>query len=198
MAAPVRIAHTHVHSLRLGNGAEALVARVRLADGAAGHGFTLNEEVVVARDMAAWDALGQSRGLPLHAVLGGARREKIALARDEEACVDADWSALRKDVLAGKHAVLRIDPFAFGSVEMALTLAMIAEAFGLGFALLAPNGHPWELQYCATLAAVVKNENVRLIVRGEPPAGEILVAEAPGLGIDWSSEPAFETIRWQC
>lgn len=198
MAAPVRIAHTHVHSLRLGSGAEALVARVRLADRAAGHGFTLNEEVVVARDMAAWDALGQARGVPLHALLGGACRGKVALLRDEEACIPPDWAVLRSDVLAGRHKLLRLDPFAWGSVEMVQTIAAVAAKSGLGVALLAPNAHLWELQYCAALAAALKADVVRIILRTDPAEKEIRVADAPGLGIDWLSEPAFAGIQWQC
>ena len=60
MVAPVSIAHTHVHSLRIASGAEALVARVLAADGTAGYGFTLNLDAGVARDMAAWDALARA------------------------------------------------------------------------------------------------------------------------------------------
>ena len=77
MAAPVSIAHTHVHSLRIASGAEALVARVLAADGTAGFGFTLNQDAGVARDMAAWDALGRSKGVALHSLLGGSYRKKI-------------------------------------------------------------------------------------------------------------------------
>jgi len=74
LAAPVAIAHTHVHSMRLACGKEALVARVLAADGTAGYGFTLNEDAAVARDMAAWDALAQSLRQPLVRVLGGTPR----------------------------------------------------------------------------------------------------------------------------
>ena len=77
MTAPVSIAHTHVHSLRVASGDEALVARVLAADGTAGFGFTLNLDAGVARDMAAWDALGRSKGVPLHALLGGSYRRNV-------------------------------------------------------------------------------------------------------------------------
>ena len=39
MPAPISTAHTHVHSMRLRNGTEALVARVLTADGVAGFGI---------------------------------------------------------------------------------------------------------------------------------------------------------------
>ena len=83
MAAPVSIAYTHVHSLRVASGAEALVARVLLADGTAGFGFTLNLDAGVARDMAAWDALARLKGVPLYGLLGGSYRKTINLLKDE-------------------------------------------------------------------------------------------------------------------
>lgn len=196
MAAPVTIAAAHVHSMRLAGGAEVLLARVRLAGGAVGHGFTFAEDVAAARDMAAWDALGQARGLPLHAVLGGAARA-IALARDEEPCLPADWTALRAAVLA-RSPLLRIDPFAWGSFEKVLSIGAVAGAMDLGLALLAPNAHPWELAYCATLAAALKQTDARIIVRKEVAATGVEAAGTPGLGIDWSLEPASSAIRWQC
>jgi L-alanine-DL-glutamate epimerase-like enolase superfamily enzyme len=183
--------------MRLADGTEVLAVRVRLAGGAAGHGYTRGEDVAAARDMAAWDALAISRGLPLHALLGGAART-VAVSRDEEACLPADWTALRADVIARRHAVLRIDPFAWGSLEKVLTIGAVAAAAGLGLALLAPNAHPWELAYCATLAAALKHTDARIIVRQAIPASAIEAALAPGLGIDWSLEPAFRAIAWQC
>ncbi len=196
MAAPVTIAGAHVHSMRLAGGAEVLVARVRLADGAVGHGFTFSEDVAAARDMAAWDALAQARGLPLYAVLGGASRA-IALTQDEEPCLPADWTALRAAVLA-RAPQLRIDPFAWGSIEKVLSIGAVARAMDLGLALLAPNAHPWELAGCAVLAASLKDTRVRIIVRTPAAAAEVRAAGAPGLGIDWACEPAFAAIRWQC
>ena len=197
MAAPVSIAHTHVHSLRLASGAEALVARQRLADGTEGFGFTLNMEAIVARDMAAWDALGRSKGVPLHGLLGGSYRKKINLVRDENPSIPPDWTALRKDILDSKHELLRIDPFAWGSVEMVQTIAAVANAFDLSIALLAPNAHPWELQYCAALAATLKGEDTRIIFRKDLELKEMKVTEQSGLGIDWSVEPSFARIQWQ-
>jgi L-alanine-DL-glutamate epimerase-like enolase superfamily enzyme len=197
MAAPVAIAHTHVHSLRIASGAEALVARVLATDGTAGFGFTLNLDAGVARDMAAWDALGRSKGVAFHSLLGGSYRKKIKCMKDELPAIPADWTALRKDILDGRHELLRIDPFAWGSVEMVQTIAAVAGAFDLGIALLAPNAHPWELQYCAALGATLKGEDTRIISRKDLPQKETEVSTTSGLGIDWSREPSFSRILWQ-
>jgi L-alanine-DL-glutamate epimerase-like enolase superfamily enzyme len=197
VAAPLAIAHTHVHSLRAASGAEALVARVLASDGTEGFGFTLNLEAGVARDMAAWDALGRAKSVALHALLGGSYRRNVKCVKDETPAIPPDWSALRKDILAGRHELLRIDPFAWGSVEMVQTIAAVAAAFDLGIALLAPNAHPWEIQYCAALAATLKGEDTRIISRKDLEAKEIKIPEQAGLGIDWSLEPSFSSIRWQ-
>jgi L-alanine-DL-glutamate epimerase-like enolase superfamily enzyme len=196
VAAPVSIAHSHVHSLRLASGAEALAARVRIADGSEGFGFTLNMEAIVARDMAAWDALGRGKGVPLYGLLGGSYRRSVTCIRDENPSIPPDWTALRKDILDGKHEILRIDPFSWGSVEMVQTIAAVANAFDLSIALLAPSAHPWELQYCAALAATLKGEDTRIIVRSDL-SSSIPVSTQSGIGIDWSVEPAFTKIQWQ-
>jgi L-alanine-DL-glutamate epimerase-like enolase superfamily enzyme len=182
--------------MRLSSGAEALVARVLAADGTAGFGFTLNLDAGVARDMAAWDALGRSKKVPLFGLLGGCYRKQVNMVRDENPSIAPDWTALRKDILDGRHEFLRIDPFAWGSVEMVQTIAAVAAAFDLGIALLAANAHPWEIQYCATLAATLKGEDTRIIVRSVPPLSSIPVSEKPGTGIDWSLEPSFSSIQW--
>ena len=197
MAAPVSIAHTHVHSLRIASGAEALVARVLATDGTAGFGFTLNLDAGVARDMAAWDALARAKGVPLYGLLGGTYRNEVRTSKDELPAIPADWTALRKDILESRHELLRIDPFAWGSVEMVQTIAAIANAFDLSIALLAPNAHPWELQYCAALAATLKGEDTIIVLRKDPLEKNIKIPDVPGLGIDWSFEPAFRTIQWQ-
>lgn len=197
MTAPVSIAHTHVHSLRVASGAEALVARVLAAGGTAGFGFTLNLDAGVARDMAAWDALGRIKGVPLYGLLGGSYRREVAIMQDELPAIAADWNAFRKDILDGRHELLRIDPFAWGSVEMVQTIAAVAGAFDLGIALLAPNAHPWEFQYCAALAATLKGGDTRIIVRSAPSRSSIPVSEIQGIGIDWSVEPSFSKIQWQ-
>jgi len=196
MVAPVSIAHTHVHSLRIASGAEALVARVLAADGTAGFGFTLNMDAGVARDMAAWDALGRSKGVPLWGLLGGTHRKKTSVAPDESPALASDWTALRKGILENRYDLLRIDPFAWGSVEQVMTIAAAAQAFDLGIALLAPNAHPWEIQYCAALAAAIKGEDTKIIVRSSAVTS-ISVSESPGMGIDWSVEPSFNTVQWQ-
>lgn len=195
MAAPLSIAHTHVHSMRIASGAEALVARVLAADGTAGFGFTLNEDAGVARDMAAWDALGRGKGVPLHGLLGGTHRRNVKCELDEIPTISPDWTALRRDILASKFDLLRIDPFAWGSVEQAVTIAAVAQAFDLGVALLAPNAHPWEIQFCAALAATFKGEDTRIIVRTRESS--VPVSGLPGLGVDWSLEPAFGKLQWQ-
>ncbi len=201
MAAPASIAHTHVHSLRVAGGtdagAEALVARVRLVDGGEGHGFTLNDDAGVARDMAAWDALGRSKGIPLGGLLGGSYRKQVSTVKDENPAIPPDWSALRKGILDNKYDLLRIDPFAWGSVEMVQTIAAVAQAFDLGIALLAPNAHPWELQYCAALASTIKGEDTKVIVRSSQSFSSIPVSEIQGMGIDWSLESAFGKVQWQ-
>jgi L-alanine-DL-glutamate epimerase-like enolase superfamily enzyme len=196
VAAPVSVAFTHVHSLRLASGAEALAARVLLADGAAGFGFTLNMEAGVARDMAAWDALGRSKGVPLFGLLGGSFRKKVPLIEDDLPSISPDWSALRKGILAGHYEVLRIDPFAWGSVEMVQTIAAVANAFDLGVALLAPNAHPWEIQYCVALATTIRGNDTRVIMRTRPDQKELHVSNEPGVGVNWPLEPAFPSIKW--
>ncbi len=196
MVAPVSIRHAHVHSMRIASGTEALVARVLAADGTEGFGFTLNMDAGVARDMAAWDALGRSKGVPLWGLLGGSYRKKISILKDENPVLPSDWTALRKGVLDNKYDLLRIDPFAWGSVEQVVTIAAVAQAFDLGVALLAPNAHPWEIHYCAALAATIKGEDTKIIVRSS--SNDLIpVSELPGMGIDWPSEPSFSTIQWQ-
>ena len=196
MAAPVVISHTHVHSMRMALGAEALVARVRTADGKDGFGFTLNEDAAVARDMAAWDALARSKGVPLHSLLGGTYRSKVKCVDDVNPAIAPDWDALRKGILDNKFDLLRIDPFAWGSVEQFSTIAAAAAAFDLGIALLAPNAHPWEIQYCAALAATLKGDDTKIIVRS-PGVTSIPVSTSPGIGVEWNSEPGFGKIQWQ-
>jgi L-alanine-DL-glutamate epimerase-like enolase superfamily enzyme len=197
LAAPAAIAHQHVHSMRVASGEEVLVARVLLKDGTPGYGFTFNEEAAVARDMAAWDALGRSKGVPLWALLGGTHRKQIRLEQDRDnPALPPDWTALRQGILDNRYDMLRIDPFGWGSVEQFTTIAAAAGAFDLGIALLAPNGHPWEIQYCASLAATVRGDDTRIIVRSSSPSS-ISVSREKGTGVDWSSEPGFGKLQWQ-
>lgn len=191
------LAFQHVHSVRVSGDREALVARVRTRDGALGYGFTLNDDAGMARDMAAWDALARGRGVPLYALLGGTHRSAVKIVDDANPAVPADWTALRKDILANRHDLLRIDPFAWGSLEQVCTICAAANAFDLGIALLAPNGHPWEIQYCAALAATIRGDDTRIILRNAPEEGALKVSDQPGLGIDWSLEPAFDKVLWQ-
>ena len=201
MAAPISIAYTHVHSLRVvageNPGAEALAARVLLPDRSAGYGFTLNDDAGLARDMAAWDALTRSKGIPLHGLLGGTYRKCVRVTKDELPALRPDWESLRKDILGNRHELLRIDPFAWGSLEQVVTIAASAAAFDLGVALLAPNAHPWEIQYCAALAATFRGDDTRIMLRISPESEAIPVSDDPGIGVDWSLEPAFAKIQWQ-
>ena len=183
--------------MRLASGKEALVARVLAADGTAGFGFTLNEDAGVARDMAAWDALGRSRKAALFQLLGGSYRRSVVVAKDDLPAIAFDWPEFRKGILDGRWKLLRLDPFAWGSIEMVQTAAAAAAAFDLGIALLAPNEHPWEIQYCAALAATFKGDDSRIISRSGFAEKEIRIKEEPGIGIDWSSEPGFQKIQWK-
>lgn len=183
--------------MRTAAGAEALVARVLAAGGTAGFGFTLNLEAGVARDMATWDALGRSKRVPLSTLLGGRCRGNVICVRDDQPAIPPDWAALRKGILDDRYPLLRIDPFAWGSVEMVQTIAAGAAAFDLGIALLAPNAHPWEIAYCAALAATLQGDDTRIILRGEPPAPSVQVPGAPGVGVDWTLEAGFSQLEWQ-
>ena len=168
MPAPVSIASTHVHSMRTLGGAEALVARVVTTDGATGYGFSLGLEATPARDMAAWDALGRSRDLPLYALFGKKMRERVAVTSSDAAT---------------------INPFDLLSIE-----AVIAQARShRTLCLLAPNGHPWELSYCAALAATLPGS---LVIAAETSVQSIVVSDSPGIDIDWAVEPAFASLRW--
>ena len=183
--------------MRVAGDREALVARVRTKGGALGYGFTLNDDAGMARDMAAWDALCREKAVPLHALLGGTHRNAVSIVDDVNPALPADWTALRKGILANQYDLLRIDPFAWGSVEQVCTIAAAANAFDLGIALLAPNGHPWELQYCAALAATLRGDDTRIILRKTFQEKTIRISDQSGLGIDWSLEPAFDRIQWQ-
>jgi L-alanine-DL-glutamate epimerase-like enolase superfamily enzyme len=169
MPAPVSVAHTHVHSMRLATGEEALVARVLTLDGVAGFGFTLNLEAVVAREMAGWDAAARARAVPLHALLGGKTRAQVRI------------------VAPGGNT---LDPFGGQPLE-----EVRSRAEGLqSVVLIAPHAHRWELSYCAALAASLPGD-VR-IAASETTASFIAVPDVPGIGIDWSAEPGFESLRW--
>ena len=182
--------------MRVASGAEALVARVLAADGTAGFGFTLNLDAGVARDMAAWDALARKRKVPLYTLLGGCRISAVPLARDGEPALKPDWEALRRAMLERRYRLLRVDPFAWGSLEQVQTIAASAAALDAAIVLLAPNAHPWEIAYCAALCAALPGKDVRIIVRGDPAVGSVAVPRSPGVGVDWSLEPGFAAIRW--
>lgn len=156
--------------MRIAAGAEALVARVLTAEGVAGFGFTLNFEAIVAREMAAWDALARTREVPFYALFGKKSRQQMEI-------VVADAAG--------------IDPFAGAPLEKVRQRAATLKTV----ALLAPNAHPWEIAYCAALGATLAGE-VRIALPGEAPARLVAVPDAPGIGIDWSIEPGFQSLRW--
>ena len=159
--------------MRLAGGAEALVARVVTTPGVAGYGFSFGTEATPARDMAAWDALARSRNVPLYALFDGKKRLEVPIGREEPGSTEL------------------IDPFEALSIEAARVDALARERF----CLVAPHGHPWELAYCAALAASLPGE-ARIASSGEPAARSIRVSDAPGIAIDWSIEPGFATIAW--
>jgi len=193
MAAPVSVSQTNVHSIRVQSGLEALVARVLAAEGTAGFGFTLNDDAGVARDMAAWDAAARIRNAPLYALLGGARRTQLPVVQDDLPAIAPDWDALRKGIRDSRWKLLRLDPFAWGSLEKIHSIAAVAG--NRGIALLAPNAHPWELAWCAMLAATLPVET-SIILRVPPQSVSMALRDQPGIGIDWLLEPAFAAIRW--
>jgi L-alanine-DL-glutamate epimerase-like enolase superfamily enzyme len=159
-----------------------------------GYGFTLNDDAGVARDMAAWDAAARSRGEPLHALLGGARRTQVPVLLDELPAIAPDWDALRKGIRESRWKLLRLDPFAWGSLEKIHSIAAVAGQRAI--ALLAPHAHPWEIAWCAALAATLPAIDAHIIVRTQPRAPVFTVGDQPGIGLDWSLEPAFAAIRW--
>ncbi|HTQ77638.1 MAG TPA: hypothetical protein VMI15_06410 [Burkholderiales bacterium] len=195
MAAPVRVGFTHVHSIRLASGPEALVARVALEGGGEGYGFNLALDPAPARDMAAWDAFARRRGLPFAEALGGRRRERVPVELDEQPALKPDWDEARRAMFERRYKLLRVDPFAWGSVELVLSIGAAAAALDTPVALLAPNAHPWEVAYAAALAATFPG-NVKVIQRANPEAPAAEAPRVPGLGVGWALEPAFASIRW--
>jgi hypothetical protein len=85
-----------------------------------------------------------------------------------------------------------IDPFALGSLEEARTAAMSRDSV----AFIAPNGHPWEIAWCAVLAATLPAGAVCVLPPANSKISSIAIPDQPGIGIDWSIEPAFSAIRW--
>lgn len=190
--APLAIAHTHVHSMRAASGAEVLVARVLAEGGTAGFGFTFNLEPAVARDMASWDALARKCKVPLYTLLGGRRLASVRAQPEAIAALPADCERLRRELLEGRSDAVVVDPFAWGSLERVQTVAAAAAAFDVAIVLAAPDAHPWQVAWCAALAAALPGEDVRVA----PARGAIPVSDAPGIGVDWSLEPGFAGLCW--
>jgi L-alanine-DL-glutamate epimerase-like enolase superfamily enzyme len=196
VAAPVRVGFTHVHSIRLASGPEALAVRVLLEGGGEGYGFNLVTDPAPARDMAAWDAFARRRGLPLAEALGCRHRERVSIERDEQPALKPDWDETRRAMFERRYKLLRIDPFAWGSLEYVISIGAAAAALGTPVALLAPNAHPWELAYAVSVAAALPGD-VKVIQRKVPETPVTEASRRPGLGIDWALEPAFASIGWQ-
>jgi len=165
MPAPLKLVHSHSYSLRIASGAEALLVRVRTSEGTLGLGFTLNLDARPARDMAAWDAWAKQHNQPLWQLLGGSPRQ-VALLR-----------------AAGEAS----DPWEIGSLD-ALRKAHPRR-------ILAPHAHPWEIAWCATLAASLAEDSA-IALPGDPALATVELPRAPGHGIDWSHESGFARIAW--
>jgi NAD(P)-dependent dehydrogenase (short-subunit alcohol dehydrogenase family) len=108
-------------------------------------------------------------------------------------------SGLRADLRGGPVGTLAVE---LGPVSSAMMGRIsghrpAAAAFDLGIALLAPNAHPWEIQYCVALVAILRGDDSKVILRTEIKEKEIKISNHPGIGIDWSLEPAFGKIQWQ-
>lgn len=149
-------------------------------------------EPAVARDMAGWDAYAKSRRAPLWRLLGRRASPRVPIERDEEPALKPDWEAARRTMAERRHRLLRVDPFAWGSLEMVQTVATAAAEFAIPLALLAPNSHPWEIAWCAALAST----DDRVILRRDPPAPFFESSDEPGTGVNWALEPAFAKIVW--
>ncbi len=162
-----------------------------LKDGTAGFGFSLDLDAAVARDMAAWDGHAKAAGKPLWRLLGSTRPE-VTVALDGEPAPAPDWTALHRGMQARRYKLVRVDPFAWGSLEKVQNIVAAAAKLGTPVALLAPNGHPWEIAWCAALAG----DGGTVILRGQPSAAAFIRPESPGSSVDWASEPAFASIRW--
>ncbi len=156
-----------------------------LAKEGKGFGFSLGMDAAVARDMAAWNAYAQEKKQPLWKVLGGTRQE-IPVVKDDLPALAPDWEKVRRAMMEKSYKLIRIDPFAWGSVEAVQSVRAGAESLKIPLALLAPNAHPWEIAWCATLAG----DAGRVILRRDPPQPTAKPE------IDWSLEPAFGSIRW--
>lgn len=167
------------------------MARVLLEDGTAGFGFSPDLDAGLARDMAAWDAYARAAGRPLWRILGGTRPD-VPVAMDGEAAVEPDWEKLHRAMRGRRYRLLRVNPFAWGSLERVETIVAAAADLDTALALLAPNGHPWEIAWCAALAG----DGARVIVRDAPRAGIFQRKEDAGAGIPWTMEPALDAVRW--
>jgi hypothetical protein len=134
-------------------------------------------DAAVARDMAAWNASAAGTGKPF-------AQKEVPVVKDELPALVPDWEKVRRALVERRYKLVRIDPFAWGSVEKVQNVVAAAAELKIPCALLAPNAHPWEIAWCAALGGD------RVIVRRDPPH------PTAKPGIDWSLEPAFAAIRW--
>ncbi|MBM3368363.1 MAG: hypothetical protein FJY43_08810 [Betaproteobacteria bacterium] len=162
-----------------------------LKDGTAGFGFSLDLDATVARDMAAWDAHAKSAGKPLWRMLGGTRAE-VPVVQDGEPALPPDWETLHRGMVARRYRLVRIDPFSWGALEKVQSIVAAAAKLDTPLALLAPNGHAWEIAWCAALAG----DGGTVITRIASSAPLVLLSSEAGCGVSWPLEPAFDSIRW--
>jgi len=170
---PIALAHTHVHSIRLADGAEALVARLLDIEGRTGFGFAFTLDASRARLMALSDLAAKRRGLSFAALAGGPYRRTVPLV----------WT--------GAWPGERIDPFEASPEAILARCARLTDP-----GLIAPGAHAWELAYCAMLAAATPAPKVAVLVPRKPRRALAEVPGLPGLGIPWRDEPGFARTGW--
>ena len=108
----------------------------RMYDGVSNDGGHIHRTAIAAIETACWDIVGQSLGVPIHALLGGAVRESVLAyangwyrtERSPEAILEAAHGAQAQ----GFHA-LKLDPF--GTAQGFIDAAELALAFDIVAAL---------------------------------------------------------------
>lgn len=132
----------------------------------------IHQQALSALDMALWDALGKTLGLPVHALLGGARRDRIPVIAiggyyhgQEPAGTAREAAGLRELGLSGMKMKVGRAPYA-QDVERILAAK---EAGGAGFAVAVDVNQGWSVEQSLDFCA-----------------------RAAGLGLAWLEEP----VKW--
>ena len=166
-------------------GRPAAVAEItRAAGGRSGLG---DAAVVSALDMALHDVAGQAEGVPVHARLGGAKRDEIALyANINRATTDrspAGFAATAERALKHGFSMFKLAPFDELSPE-ACEGDDFAARLDAGLARVA-----------ATRAVIGPEARLRVDChwRFTEPAAQTLIEAAVPLGLDWIECPIAET-----